>query len=260
MSKQSQFVTVRGRRLEYRRFAGTKPDAPTIVFLHEGLGSVSMWGNFPSRVAQATGCSAVAYSRYGYGQSAVLEAPYPVEYMHEEGLNVLPEFLDRLEIIDPILFGHSNGASIAIIHAGAHDRVKALVLEAPHVFVEDVCVEAIVAAKVMFETTGLPRKLARHHADAEKAFRGWNDIWLHPDFRQWNIEEYLPRIDCPVLAIQGHDDEYGTMAQLEAIRSTVRGPVELVQIERCGHSPHRDRPEVVLEAVKKFVANLEMSS
>ncbi len=256
MSKQSEFAVVRGRRIEYRRFAGTKPHAPTIVFLHEGLGSVSMWGNFPSRVAHATGCEVVAYSRYGYGQSDPRLSAFSVDYMHHEALEVLPEFLERLEISHPVLLGHSNGASIAIIYAGARGALKGLILEAPHVLVEDVCVRAIAAVKATFETTDLPRKLGRHHADSEHAFRGWNDIWLHPDFRKWNIEEYLPRIACPVLAIQGRDDEYGTMAHVEAIKRQIPASVEVLPLDRCGHSPHRDQPEAVLHAVKRFVAGL----
>jgi pimeloyl-ACP methyl ester carboxylesterase len=256
MLKASHQVTVQGRKIEYRRFPGATPDALTIVLLHEGLGSVSMWGSFPARAAHATGCAVVAYSRFGYGHSDARVASYPVEYMHEEAQIVLPELLERLEIAEPILFGHSNGAEIAIIHAGTNERTKGLVVEAPHVFLEDVTYNAIAAAKVAFETTDLPRKLGRHHADAEMAFRGWNDIWLHPDFKRWNIEEYLPRIRCPVLAIQGYDDEYGTMVHIEAIAAQARGPVELVKLAHCGHSPHRDQPQAVLDALAQFVAEL----
>lgn len=252
MSKQSRFALVRGRRIEYRRYDAASPGARTIVLLHEGLGSVSMWGTFPSRLAHATGCEVVVYSRHGYGHSDARPSAFEVDYMHHEALEVLPEFLDRMEITAPILLGHSNGASIAIIYAGGHSA-EGLILEAPHVFVEDVCVEAIAAVKTTFETTDLPRKLGRYHADPEHAFRGWNDIWLHPDFRKWNIEEYLPRIGCPVLVIQGRDDEYGTMAHAQAIQRQVPGPVEILALERCGHSPHRDQPEAVLEAVKRFV-------
>ena len=253
---ETSFTTVCGRRLEYQRLSGARRGAPTIVFLHEGLGSVSMWRDFPQRVAESTGCPVIVYSRYGYGQSEVPKAPFAVRYMHDEGLYALPELLERLGVEQPVLFGHSDGGSISIIHAGAHDRVKALVLEAPHVSVEDIGVASIAAAKLAFETTDLPKKLARHHADAEKSFRRWNDIWLHPDFRRWNIEEYLPRIECPVLAIQGRNDEYGTMAQIEAIARQVKGPVELLKLEHCGHSPHRDQPAAVLEAVWEFVAAL----
>jgi pimeloyl-ACP methyl ester carboxylesterase len=252
----SQFVSVGGRRIEYRRFAAARPGAPTIVFLHEGLGSVSMWGRFPSRVAHATGCQVVAYSRFGYGESDRRTSAFTVGYMHHEALDVLPEFLERLRIERPVLLGHSNGASIAIIYAGARRGARALILEAPHVFVEEKCVRAIAAVKTTFESTDLPRRLGRHHADAEHAFRGWNDIWLHPDFLKWNIEEYLPQIDCPVLAIQGRDDEYGTMANAQAIARQVAGPVQVLALDRCGHSPHRDQPDAVLDAVRSFVAAL----
>jgi len=253
---ESSFITVRGHNLEYQRYPGREPNAPTIVLLHEGLGSVSMWRDFPKRVADATGSPVVVYSRYGYGKSDVLQAPFTVRYMHEEALEALPEFLDRLEIEAPVLLGHSDGGSIALIHAGAFGRAQALILESPHVFVEDISVKSIAEAKVIFETTDLAKKLARYHADTQKTFRGWNDIWLHPDFRGWNIEEYLPRIECPVLAIQGRNDEYGTMAQIETIARQVKGPVELLKLEHCGHSPHRDQPAAVLEAVWEFVAAL----
>ena len=227
-----------------------------MVLLHEGLGSVSMWRGFPKRLADATGCPVVVYSRYGYGQSDALQTPFTVRYMHQEALEALPEFLDRLEIVAPVLLGHSDGSSIALIYAGAFGRARALILEAPHVFVEHICVQSIEEAKLTFATTDLPQRLGRHHASAEQSFRGWNDIWLHPDFRAWNIEACLPRIGCPVLAIQGRDDAYGTMAQIESIGRRVQGPVELLKLDRCGHSPHRDQPVAVLEAVKKFVAAL----
>jgi pimeloyl-ACP methyl ester carboxylesterase len=176
--------------------------------------------------------------------------------MHDEGLIVLPELLSKLEIESPILVGHSDGGSIAIIYAGAHDRVRGLVLLAPHVFVEDLSVASIAAAKVAFETTDLREKLGRHHRDAARTFWGWNDIWLHPEFRQWNIEEYLPRITCPSLVIQGFEDQYGTMAQVEAIRRQSGGPVEVLALENCMHSPQRDQPERVLEAITRFIASV----
>jgi pimeloyl-ACP methyl ester carboxylesterase len=246
---------VRGRRLEVERIDG---DArrPTLVFLHEGLGSVSLWKDFPASVAAATGCPAVVYSRYGYGQSDLLEAPFAVDYMHREALETLPDLLATLAIRRPVLVGHSDGASIALIHAGSRDDLTGLVALAPHVFVEDISVRSIAEAKVAFETTDLPQKLARHHADVRRTFLGWNDIWLHPDFRRWNIEAFLPAIRCPVLAIQGADDEYGTMAQVEAIERRVGGRCEVVKLEACGHSPHRDQPELTLAAIERFVATL----
>ena len=256
MSAQSEssFVVVRGRKLEVQRIAGP---GRTLVFLHEGLGSVAMWRDFPLKAAQATGCAAIVYSRYGYGQSDVLREPRAVDYMHREALDVLPELLHKIEVPDPVLVGHSDGGSIALIHAAAHSAVRGLVVMAPHVFVEDLSVASIAEAKTAFETTDLPQKLGRYHADAAKTFWGWNDIWLHPDFRAWNIEEVLPGIRCPMLAIQGFDDEYGTMAQLEAIARRAGGPVELLRLASCRHSPHRDQPAVVIEAMSRFVDRLD---
>jgi pimeloyl-ACP methyl ester carboxylesterase len=250
---ESSFVVVRGHKLEVLRIPGS---THTLVFLHEGLGSVAMWRDFPLKAAQATGCSAVVYSRYGYGQSDVLREARGVDYMHAEALEALPELLRELEVPEPVLVGHSDGGSIALIHASAHAGVKGLVVMAPHVFVEDISVRSIAEAKTAFETTDLPQKLARYHADAAKTFWGWNDIWLHPDFRRWNIEDVLPRIRCPMLAIQGFDDEYGTMAQLEAIARQTGGPVELLRLAACRHSPHRDQPKVVIEAMSRFVDRL----
>lgn len=254
---EPSFITVHGRKLEVRRIACSNRDAPTLVFLHEGLGSASMWRDFPDRAAQATGCAALVYSRYGHGRSDVLREARAVNYMHVEALEVLPDLLEQLAIREPVLVGHSDGGSIALIYAGVRDRIKALVVMAPHVFVEDISVTSIAEAKTAFDTTDLPQKLARHHADAGRTFRGWNDIWLSPDFRSWNIEAYLPRIDCPMLAIQGFDDEYGTMAQLEAIARQTGGPVRLLRLADCKHSPHRDQPAVVIEALSRFLGRLD---
>jgi pimeloyl-ACP methyl ester carboxylesterase len=245
-------VEVHGRLLEVQRFKG-HDQAPELLFLHEGLGSVSHWRDFPARVAQTTGCPVTVYSRYGSGNSDVLREARGVRYMHEEALDALPELLSRLEIDRPILVGHSDGASIALIHAGTHPGVCALALLAPHVFVEDLSVASIAAAKVQFETTNLAERLARHHRDAQRTFWGWNDIWLHPDFRSWNIEEYLPRITCPILAIQGVEDQYGTMQQVEAIQRQAAGAVEVLALENCRHSPQRDQPEATLRAIATFV-------
>lgn len=253
---QASHITVQGRSLEVQRISAGKPNAPELVFLHEGLGSVSHWKDFPARVSEATGCPVTVYSRYGSGNSALLTEARPVRYMHDEALAVLPDLLAQLQIENPILIGHSDGASIAIIHAGAHDHVRGLVLLAPHVFVEDLSVASIAEAKVQFETTNLPEKLARHHRDAAKTFWGWNQIWLHPEFRAWNIEEYLPRIACPVLVIQGVDDQYGTMAQMEAIERQAAGKVQVRALENCRHSPQRDQPEEVLEAIRQFVSQI----
>lgn len=246
-------VTVAGHRLEYERIDVGGWDRPTLVMLHEGLGSIAMWRDFPQRLAHATAARVVVYSRYGYGNSDRLAESRNVRYMHDEALAALPELLDALGIARPILVGHSDGASIALIHAGGSDRpVTGLIAMAPHVIVEDVSIASIAAARDAYAATDLRARLARYHADVDGAFRGWNDVWLHPDFRAWNIGEYLPRIRCPVLAIQGKDDEYGTMEQLKRIVEAVPD-VELVKLEDCRHSPHRDQPEAVIEAIARFV-------
>jgi pimeloyl-ACP methyl ester carboxylesterase len=247
------FVSAGGHRLEYERIDVGGHDRPTLVLLHEGLGSIAMWRDFPHLLAHATVSRVIVYSRYGYGSSDPLREPRNVRYMHDEALVVLPELLDALSIENPILVGHSDGGSIALIHAGGSGRaVAGVAAMAPHVVVEDISVASIALARDAYVTTDLPSRLGRYHADVDRAFWGWNDIWLSPDFRAWNIEEYLPRIRCPVLAIQGQDDEYGTMEQLARITAGARD-VELVKLEDCRHSPHRDQPEAVLEAIARFV-------
>jgi pimeloyl-ACP methyl ester carboxylesterase len=247
------FVEVAGRRIEYERIEVAPAGRPTLVFLHEGLGSLAMWRDFPGRVAHATGCNTLVYSRYGYGNSEALHENRTVRYMHDEALVALPDLLARTGVARPILVGHSDGASIALIHAGGTTLpVAGLILMAPHVMVEDISVTSIAAAKVTYETTDLRAKLGRYHADVDSAFWGWNRIWLDPEFRAWNIEEYLPRIACPVLAIQGEDDEYGTMEQLRRIGRAVPD-ADLVDLADCRHSPHKDQPEAVLEAITRFV-------
>jgi pimeloyl-ACP methyl ester carboxylesterase len=254
---QKLTLTVHGRSLEIQRIAARAPGSTELVFLHEGLGSVSHWKSFPAHVAAATGCGVTVYSRYGSGNSDLLAEARPLTYMHDEALATLPDLLAQLHIESPILIGHSDGASIALIYAGAHDHARALVLLAPHVFVEDLSVASIAEAKIKFETTKLEEKLARHHRDAARTFWGWNNIWLHPDFRRWNIEEYLPRITCPILAIQGLDDQYGTMAQVQAIARQSGGPVEILALPDCRHSAHRDQPEATLDAITKFVGRFD---
>ncbi len=251
-SHPSAFVNVLGRCLEYRRI-GAAADGPTMVFLHEGLGSISQWRDFPERIAAASGLPAIVYARYGHGQSDVLQQPHAVDFMHREALESLPELLRQLGIERPILVGHSDGASIALIYAGSGHPLHCLVAMAPHVFVEDISIAGITAAKQAFETTDLPQKLARHHRDAGKTFYGWNDIWLAPAFRSWNIERFLPAISCPLLAIQGQEDEYGSMAQVDAIARQAGGPVEVLKLAQCGHSPYKDQAEKVAQAVAEFV-------
>jgi pimeloyl-ACP methyl ester carboxylesterase len=250
------FVEAGGHRLEIERIDVGAHARPELVFLHEGLGSVAMWRDFPARVAHASGCNTTVYSRYGYGKSEPIAADRGVRYMHDEALVTLPQLLDRLGIARPILFGHSDGASIALIHAGESGSALAgVVAMAPHVFVEDLSIASIAAAKVAYETTDLRAKLARYHDDVDSAFWGWNRIWLHPDFRAWNIEAVLPSIDCPVLAIQGQDDEYGTTAQVQSILRRVRD-ADVVTLSDCRHSPHKDQPAATLHAITAFVDRL----
>ena len=246
-------VVVDGKRLETLWIEPRKTSAPAIVMLHEGLGSIALWKDFPQQLAARTACGVLVYSRYGHGNSEKLAEKRPVEFMHHEGEVVLPELLEKLGIERPILLGHSDGGSIALIFAGKHpEPVRALILEAPHVFVEDLSVASIAAAKVAFETTDFRTKLGRYHAHVDETFLGWNDIWLDPQFRSWNIESYLDTIRCPVLCIQGEQDEYGTPAQVEAIRARVRG-TEILMLPNCKHSPHRDQQAATLEKMAEFV-------
>jgi pimeloyl-ACP methyl ester carboxylesterase len=246
-------VNVAGRSLEYRHISAGSSDSPTLVFLHEGLGSISLWKDFPGRLAAACGCNALVYSRYGNGFSDTLTEARRPDYMHHEALEVLPRLLAQLSIQRPIFFGHSDGASIAIIHEGSGPRdALGMILCAPHILVEDITIRSIQAAKVAYETTDLRSRLARYHADVDLTFRGWNDIWLHEDFRRWNIEDGLPRIRCPVLAIQGEDDEYGTFEQIDGIAARA-AHVQLCKLENCGHSPHRDQADAVVNATVEFV-------
>ncbi len=246
-------VTVRGARLEIERIDPPASNLPPVVMLHEGLGSIAMWRDFPAQIAAATGRSVVLYSRRGYGRSEPLSGARSVDYMHEEALQVLPSLLDQLEIEQPVLLGHSDGASIALIHAGGSGRpVAGVVAMAPHVMVEDLSITSIAAAREAYRATDLRERLARYHLDVDGAFCGWNDVWLNPAFRNWNIEEFLPRVQCPVLAIQGLQDEYGTLEQVERIARQTRH-FELLTLDECRHSPHRDQPAAVLRCVSRWL-------
>jgi pimeloyl-ACP methyl ester carboxylesterase len=252
---ESKYVTLNGRRLETVLYPAAGPNA-TIVILHEGLGSVAMWKDFPERVAEASGCGVLVYSRYGHGKSERLAERRSVDFMHHEAKIVLPELLREFQIEQPILLGHSDGASIALIYAGTWpDRVRGLILEAPHVFVEDVSIQSITAIRKLYESTDLPKRLARYHEHIDETFRGWNDIWLDPQFRNWNIEEYLKAITCPTLVVQGDNDEYGSLAQVEAIHRRVPATQTLI-LPGCGHSPHRDQPKLTLAAISEFITTL----
>ncbi len=252
--EQSRFVSVRGHRLEFVDIPARGEPAPPLLLLHEGLGSVSAWRDFPARLAAATGRRTVAYSRYGYGRSSPSPAPFKPDFMHDEALNILPELRDKLDIDDPVIVGHSGGASIALIHAGRFD-VSAVIAMAPLCFVEECNLDSIRQIREVFYESDLPDKLARHHDDAEATFLGWNDIWLAPEFRDWSIVDYLPGIRCPVLTVLGDDDEYSTPKQIRTIESRAlnAAAIEHLQLARCGHSPHRDQPDLLLPRLVEFI-------
>jgi pimeloyl-ACP methyl ester carboxylesterase len=242
--------------LEVARIDGHS-DRPTLVFLHEGLGSVSAWRDFPTLLTSATGCRGFVYSRFGYGNSPPAARPRPISFMHDEAL-LLPALLAREGIDDAILVGHSDGGSIALLHAAAHHRgVRALILEAPHMFVEDICIQSISRIRTQYLKDPLLKlKLSRHHRDVDNAFLGWADVWLDPAFKSWSIESCLPDVRAPILAIQGTDDEYGTMRQIDHLASEVDGSCEKLVMHGCGHAPHRDQPGRVLEAMSAFIARV----
>jgi pimeloyl-ACP methyl ester carboxylesterase len=252
-------VKTAGRSLSYEWIEGDARARPTLIFLHEGLGSIRQWRDFPVKVVAATGCRALVYDRYGYGQSEVLEEPRrSVRFMHDEALVFLPELRKNLGIDDAILVGHSDGASIALIHAGAGHPARGVALMAPHVFIEPICVSSIKKVTAEFESSDLPARLGKYHRDARKTFYGWADVWTEESFKSWDIrDEYLPGIRAPVLALQGYGDEYGTIAQLDEIARRVAGPCELLKLEDCGHTPFRDQPEKTLAAVTRFIDKIK---
>jgi pimeloyl-ACP methyl ester carboxylesterase len=244
-------------RIETERIPAERSGAPILVFLHEGLGSVRLWRGFPAALAARTGYGAFVYSRRGNGFSPALTAPRTTQYMHDEALVELPRVLAEEEAGDVVLVGHSDGASIALVYAAEHpQRVRALVLEAPHVFVEDLSVLSIGAIRERYESSDLRERMARHHADGDATFYAWNDIWLSRAFRDWNIESYLARVRAPILALQGADDEYGTLAQIEAIARGSGGAVDRIVLAGCGHAPHSDRPAFVTSATADWLAAL----
>ncbi len=250
------FLSISGVSLEYKWLASQSADAPTIVMLHEGLGSVGLWGDFPEKIQQATGAGIFVYSRAGYGQSSPVSLPRPLDYMQREALDVLPKLLDAIGFKRGLLLGHSDGASIATIYAGAHQdhRLHGLVLIAPHFIVEDISVKSIAEIKTAFETTDLKTKLARWHKDVDNAFHGWNGAWLDPAFRDWDISEYLAYIRVPVIVLQGVDDQYGTLRQVAIAQEECYCPVDLKVISDAGHSPHREAPGATLDAIVQFAA------
>jgi pimeloyl-ACP methyl ester carboxylesterase len=246
--------------IEHAWIAPERRDAPLLVFLHEGLGSLSMWRDYPARLCEAAGCRGLVYSRPGYGRSTPRPpgTAWTPRFMHEQAHQVLPAFLRAVgvdaERDPPWLFGHSDGGSIALLHAAAFpERTAGLIVLAPHILVEDLSVASIARAREAYLHTELRARLARHHDDPDSAFWGWNDIWLHPDFRAWSIEAELDAITCPLLAVQGLDDEYGTLEQIRGIARRVPG-TELLELTGCGHSPHRDQPDALTRAASAFLA------
>jgi pimeloyl-ACP methyl ester carboxylesterase len=247
-------LAIGASELEYRTVGPAPDQASTIVMLHEGLGSVGLWGDFPDKLATATGCGVFAYSRAGYGASSPVKLPRALDYMHVEALDVLPKVLEAIGFRRGLLVGHSDGASIAAIYAGGiqDHRIRGLSLMAPHFIVEDISVTSIEAIKTMYERFELREKLSRWHGDVDNAFYGWNGAWLDPKFRDWDISEYLTYIRVPVQIVQGAGDQYGTLRQIEVAREECYCPVDVAMIETAAHSPHREAPDATLQAVAGF--------
>lgn len=262
MTPAVEFATITWRnqpvRLEYQWVGVRDAQAPVMVFLHEGLGSVSMWRNFPDQLCQALGCRGLVYSRPGYGNSTPRAADdhWAPDFMHRQADEVLPAFLRAVGVHvqkQPLwLFGHSDGGSIALLYATHHPKALAgAIVVAPHILVEEVSIASIAQARNAYLETDLRQRLARHHADPDSAFWGWNDIWLDPGFRPWRIDDQLGRITCPLMAVQGVDDAYGTLEQIRGIARKVP-QCELLELQACGHSPHKDQPDRLIAAVTRF--------
>lgn len=253
------FATIDGQQIEYRLIPGSTQEPP-VVLLHEGLGCVALWRDFPDILARRLGARTLVYSRLGYGQSGPLTAKRTPDFMHYEALRTLPHLLDQLGLDNPLLVGHSDGASIALLHAALANRpVTGLALMAPHVMVEDVTVQSIAQIRRKYETTDLRQRLSKYHAHVDDAFLGWADIWLDPAFRSWDIRSEVARVQAPMLVIQGENDEYGTLAQVEAIQATATVPITRLDLPRCGHSPHRDHEAAVLDAIATFRQQLAVA-
>jgi pimeloyl-ACP methyl ester carboxylesterase len=251
----SGFLDIGAQQLEYRMI-GPRPDAaPTLVMLHEGLGTATMWGHFPEQLAQATGAGVFLYSRAGYGQSSPVQLPRPFSYMHDEARDVLPKVLDAIGFRRGVIIGHSDGASITTIYAGSRQdhRVGGLVLIAPHFFTEQANLDAIAEIRTAYAATDLRARLARWHKHVDNAFDGWSGAWLSPPFRDWDITECLAFIRVPILIVQGEDDQYGSLAQIEAARDECYCPVEVALIPGARHSPHRETPDAAFAAIAPFV-------
>jgi pimeloyl-ACP methyl ester carboxylesterase len=258
MLNDTGFLEIDSQRLEYR-WAGPRPEeAPTLVLLHQGLGCVGMWGTFPEELAAATGCGVFVYSRPGYGRSSPASLPRPLDYMTDEAQATLPQVLDAIGFRRGLLVGHSDGASIAAIYAGSvqDHRVRGLVLIAPHFICEDVTRAAIAEARRAYEEDDLRERLARWHADVDAMFMGWTDVWLKGNFRAWDISEFLGYIRVPILIVQGSEDEYGTMRQIEIAQEECYCPVEVALLSGARHAPQREAPQATMRAVTEFIGRL----
>ena len=260
MTPGPQFITACGRRLEYAWWGGPPASGGTaLVFLHEGLGCVDMWRGVPETLARLTGLPAFAYSRAGYGRSDGITLPRGADYHAPEAYDVLPAVLDAAGIGAAVMIGHSDGGTIALMAAGRDPRIRGVVTMAAHVFNEDVTIQGIREARKAWRETDLRDRLRRHHGDnVDGAFLGWNDTWLADDFRAWNVESCLPAVTCPVLVVQGVDDQYGTAAQVRAIAAGVAGPAREVILADCGHSPHLEAPDALFPILNEFVAGLAL--
>jgi pimeloyl-ACP methyl ester carboxylesterase len=262
LQRKDFFVEADGHRLRVRKLE--HPDSmggrsrPTLVFLHEGLGSIEMWHDFPTILAETTACDCLIYDRWGHGRSDPLDVPRTIRYVHDEALDSLPEVLGHSHVDDAILIGHSDGGSIALIFAAEHPEiVRGIITEAAHVFVEEITLEGIREALDIYNNTDLRQKLAHYHGDnAEKIFRAWYETWLQPEFRSWDIQDCLPKIKCPILVIQGEDDQYGTTAQVEAITNQVNGRSTPLLIPNCAHIPHKEARDSVIKEMTEFILTL----
>jgi pimeloyl-ACP methyl ester carboxylesterase len=266
VTAEVQFATIdwnsQPAQIEYQWINKNQTDEPLVIFLHEGLGSLSMWKGFPQKFCDATGYRGLVYSRPGYGLSTPRadEEKWEVDFMHRQAFEVLPKLLNALliniETSSVVLFGHSDGGSIALLFASQYsEHIEAVIVLAPHIFVEDVSVASIKLARTTYINTDLKSRLARYHSDPDSAFWGWNEIWLAESFRLWSIESELKTITCPLLAVQGLDDEYGSLAQIRDIKSIKPG-TELLELESCGHSPHRDQPELLICNCQQFLSGI----
>ena len=255
----SEPLSVNGVLIEYACYGPPPSKAASIVMLHEGLGCVALWRDFPQRVAEATGLGVFVYSRQGYGASDPVMLPRPLDFMTREALDALPPLLDAIGFQRGILFGHSDGATIAAIYAGSIEdfRVRGLILMAPHFFTEPDGLAQIVKARDAYLTGDLKPRLARYHKDVDGAFLGWADTWLDPGFKDWNVSEAIDYLRIPVLAIQGRDDQYGTLAQVQEVEDRAYCPADLAILEDCQHAPHLEQPDQTLSIVSEFVARLE---